>query len=246
MRWYSNKRIPFVIVSLCLSVSLNAKAKECEGIYLKDSKSSGMLVKKNNCLNLPHLSIGSVIELAPKGRLWLKSIPKNDDRPRHQLICQNRSNASLELNFSDPSSPWLSLLKLGHCADWVNNKLSCNDKSSKKLALYCVLPPIQEKLNTGTDTVMRTTSVKMRTLSPPTLSPENKKMLSIIHSELQLCKELSQVSQEMKIEWSVETNKTTHIQSITLDDALSRCTEAVIRTYPYPEFSEKKIFSSTY
>ncbi len=250
MMSYSHKTIVFLIISLGLLTSLPINAGECRGLYVKDSKSSGMIVKKNNCVDSPHLSAGSVVELAPKGRLWLKSVASDSISTKFQLICQNRSNQLLELEFSDNASPWLSLSKLTGCNDWVNNKLSCNGKKENQLALYCVSPPIQQKTVDDSGTIERTTSLKMRSFGKANAqTPVNQqKVLDTINSELQVCKQLNQTTQTLTIQWTVDLDKKVALdwKGISVDSALSSCTEAVITTYPYPTFSEAKTFNATF
>ena len=250
MTSYPHKTILFFIFSCALLASLNVNAGECRGLYVKDSKSSGMIVKKNNCLDSPHLSEGSVIELAPKGRLWLKSIASHETSTRFQLICQNRSNQLLQLEFSDNASPWLNLSKLNGCHNWTDNKLNCKGKKENELTLYCVLPPVPEKTAANAVTIERGTSVKMRSFddAKPSINFDEKKMLVIVNAELQVCKQLNQTTQALAISWIVDIESKISVDwgDVTINSGLSSCTKAVVTTFPYPKFSKTMVFNTTF
>ncbi|MCK5872190.1 MAG: hypothetical protein KAG26_05145 [Methylococcales bacterium] len=248
MASYLYKIIVLFIVSFGFLVSLTVNAGDCRGLYVKDSKSSGMIVKKNNCSDSPHLSASSIIELAPQGRLWLTSITKNESRAKFQLICQNRSNQLLQLAFSERISPWLNLSTLKGCSGWVDNKLSCNEKD--QLILYCVLPPIQPKIAAHSATIERTTSVRMRSFNNSNAQTkfDQNKVLDRINLELQLCKQVNQITQTLVIEWIVDSEDKISVKwgHTTIDKALSSCVQAVVTTYPYPKFSKTRIFNTTF
>ena len=152
----------FSVVNLCLLTSFHVQAGDCRAIYKQETHSSGVTVKENNCSQSPYLSTKSVIELAPKGRLWLKSIASEYVKSSFQLICQNELEHSVQLEFSDMLSPWLNVSKLGHCSGWVNHKLNCKITKSGQKGLYCVLSQLKEKTMIKPASPERTTSLRMR------------------------------------------------------------------------------------
>lgn len=248
-----NNIIILFIFSVCLLTSFRVGASECRKIYQQDSKSSGVTVKENSCLQTD-LSTGSVVELAPKGRLWLKSAPSEYVKSRFQLICQNRSGDSLQLAFSDMLSPWLSVSALGNCqSGWVNNKLSCKATDGKQQGLYCVLSALNKSINIKSTRPERTTSVKMREIKKIRSSSGkvinfDQKRLDFIKSELQLCKALNQVAGKINMQWTVNMDGQANVieRGSIENDALFACFEAVVTTFPYPEFSKKMTFKSTF
>ena len=236
---------------MCLLTSYRAGA-ECRELYLQDSKSSGAVVKGNNCLESPHLSVGTVVELAAKGRLWLKSVPSDYVKSRFQLICQNRSESYLSLELSDMLSPWLSLSKLKGCDSWVDNKLNCNDADGKPKGLYCVLSPLKENTVSQSSVPERTTSIKMRELGTLIDSSGDainfdEQQLEVLKSELQLCNTLNQVAGRISIQWAVDTDGTVNMVDGTIaKSTVLNCYKAVVGTFPYPSFNKKRVFKSTF
>jgi hypothetical protein len=221
-------------------------------LYQQDSKGSGVTVKRNNCSQPPYLSVGTVMELAPKGRLWLKSTPSEYVNSRFQLICQNRSSDSLQVEFSGMLSPWLSVPTL--CGSWVDNTLNCKAANGGQKGLYCVLSPLNERRASQSADPTRTTSVKMRELGGELRSSTGavinftQQKLDLIKSELYLCKSLNQIAAMDTMEWTVSTEGEVNVikASGMTNHALLACYKAVVTTFPYPIFAKQMTFKSTF
>jgi len=241
----------------CLFVfSFEANATECGVLQLQDNRSSGVSVTANKCQEAPYISLGSVFDLSTKGRLWLKSNPSQSANANFQVICQNRTNNTVQLEFSDILLPWLTQAKLKNCSGWVDNKLSCEGSMGEEKGIYCVLAFNKSSSNDQKEPI-RTTSVKMRGIglsNNSDKSPINsdiKKILESIKPELVLCKNLNQISGKSKISWSVDQNsKSPQIDIISAkeveDPLYSECLKTVITSFSYPKFSEKVTFNSDF
>lgn len=251
------KRILILSLSSFLFLSsTTTNASECGILQLQNNRSSGVTVKGNDCSNPSAISSGSIFELSSKGRLWLKSNPTEASNSNFQLICQNKTKSSIQLEFSDTQSPWLNQSTLNNCSGWANNKLTCDGNNGEKKGLYCVLS-IAKSTNKKSTQVERTTSVKMRSLISyvNTENPANditkQEILATIIPELKLCKDLNQYTMDAEISWNVEPS--TAKQNINIIStsglstaSLSECVKTVVRTFSYPSFSGKTSFNSAF
>ncbi len=248
-------RIIFLCSSSFLFLSSTAiNAAECGILKLQSNRSSGVTVQKNDCSELPAVSSNSIFELSPKGRLWLKSNEVKANNADFQLICQNKTADSIQIEFSASQSPWLNHSKLNNCSGWTNNKLTCDGNKGEKRGLYCVLS--LAKVAKKSTQVERTTSVKMRGLNSFIETKDidkhtSQQILAEINPELKLCKELNQYTMDAKISWNVEQNSGKQniniISTSGLNTAsLSECVKTVISTFSYPQLSKKISFNSTF
>jgi hypothetical protein len=242
-----------IILSVFLFTNINVSASECGIFNFQENKSSGVFINENKCSELPYISRGTIVELLPKARLWLKSIPSEKDDSNFQLICQNRSESIIKLEFSEQQSPWLNLSKMNNCKGWVKDKLSCegDEEKEEKLGVYCIKALIKKSSGkSGSEPIRRTTSIKLRGFKQ-SIRVNKDQVLKLLKPELKLCKKLNQVSQTMEIKWTVmPDNKVNEIQvnqaGKTVNDGLSACAEAVISAFMYPDFSKKEVFISSF
>jgi len=250
MSFFLNK---VIILSSFLLTTINVSASECGIFNFQENKSSGVFINENKCSELPYISQGTIVELLPKARLWLKSIPSEKDGSNFQMICQNRSDSIIKLEFSEQQSPWLNWSKMKSCKGWVEDKLNCEGDGDKdeKLGIYCVKASIKKSSGEGrSDQVERTTSIKLRGFKA-SAGVDKKQVLKLLKPELKLCKKLNQVSQTMEIKWTVmPDNKVNEIQvnqtGEIVNNGLSACAEAVISAFMYPDFSKKEVFISSF
>ncbi len=242
----------FYFISFLTLSGFNAVASECGVLQLQSNRSSGIRVKSNKCSELPYISVGTVFELAPQGRLWLKPTAPEHERLSFQMICQNRTEHLIQLEFSNPLSPWLSLAKLKNCSGWVDNKLSCDGNKGQKHGIYCVTAFLKPALSNSEKT-QRTSSVKMRTPTQgvgSNLYFDKQKLLAALKPELQLCKQVNEISQDIRVNWIVQMTKVKMFQVIAPEMpnkyGLSECMEAVVTAIPYPLFSRTVSFNSIF
>jgi len=219
-----------------------ASGSECGILQLQTNKSSAVRVQRNTCNEINAISFGTVIYLPAHGRLWLQSKAMMDNRKPYQMICQNRGQKTLELEFSASQSPWLNTQKHLHCSNWTNNKLSCHGQQSNQKGLYCVLSymkPVAERL-AG---VERTTSLKMRQLvivQPEKKISASQKIIQAITPELKLCKTVNQISSPVDLRWLISPTGVAKSIDIRLDgkqltdQAIRSCVESTLASFPYP------------
>ncbi|MCF6202930.1 MAG: hypothetical protein L3J59_04550 [Methylococcaceae bacterium] len=240
----------FFIISIFLLTTINSFALECGIFNYQENKSSGVFINDNKCSELPYISRETVVELLPKARLWLKSIPSKEVSS-FQMICQNRSKSIIKLEFSEQQSPWLNLLKMNNCNGWTEDKLSCDGDKDGDLGVYCVKALIKNKSGeSGANTAERITSVELRDVKS-SAGIEKKQILDLLKPELKLCKKLSQVSQAMEIKWTVmPDNEVNEIQvnqeGKAVNNEVSACMEAAVSAFMYPDFFKKEIFISSF
>ena len=245
---YINGLSVFFSISILL-LSANASASECGVLRLQNNHSTGVNIKENKCNEQPYIAIGAVIDLAAKGRLWLKSNHSPAIGSEFQMICQNETGRLLELEFSDMSTPWLNQGKLNGCTGWVNKKLSCEAKMGERNGLYCVLAFSQSNASNKHKKMERSTSVKLRgkisshQAVTAFSSAEKQQLFNTIEPEVALCKQLNQITTDIKVNWSVDNNAQVEGLNVSMieplnNDYLSECVKAVINTIQYPDLNE--------
>jgi hypothetical protein len=244
---YIKQMIAFIIINIFL-ISTNVSASECGVLRLQNNRSTGVYVKENKCNEHPYIAIGTIIDLAAKGRLWLKSNQSPVIGSEFQMICQNETGRPVELEFSDMLTPWLSQGKLNNCSGWINKKLSCEVKMGERNGLYCVLAFFQADTNNKLKQMERSTSVKLRGSissleSVNTFSSTDKQQLfNTIEPELDLCKQLNRITTDIKVSWSVDKDAEVKGANVSmaepLNDYLSECVKSVINTIQYPALTK--------
>ncbi len=249
-----NKQLSFFcLISVITMSSFNAEASECGVLKLQSNRSSGISVKSNKCSELPYVSMGAVFEMAPRGRLWLKSNATVHDNQGFQMICQNRTEQAIQLEFSGPLSPWLSLARLKNCSGWVNNKLSCDGNNGESQGVYCVSAELNPVSRNSTEQVQRSSSVKMRDknqLANTNTRLNKQQLLESLKPEFKLCKQLNEVSQDIQVNWVVQMTKVKMFEVILPkllnNNGLSECMKAVVTAISYPMFSRTENFNSIF
>ncbi len=241
------------LICVLLLLAAPVFAMECGDLQLYSDRSSGIQVQGNNCTDSSFLSEGARINVASKGRLWVRSI--QDSNNAYQMICQNSGSGSVNLEFSGTTPPFLNLASLTNCQGWANNKLSCSGSQAEKSALYCVLSRKRIKA-AGEKKIERTTSVKMRDITQMLKAKKeiaeqrNQTVIDDIAPELKICKDLYQIAGKVEVDWTVENNQaqeTINIISPEKNDqgVLSECVESVITTFSYPGINRKTSFNMT-
>lgn len=241
----------------CLLLSFNAISAECGVLQLQNNRSSGVSVKSNECNEPSNISIGTVFDLSARGRLWLKSLGTGYSDHEFQMICQNRTAQTVQLAFSEPFLPWLSIANLKNCSGWVDNKLSCDGNNAEKYGIHCVLAFIKPDKRSKTEHIERTSSVKMRDVSQlfeadnsEYDSFDKQQLVETLVSELKLCKKLTGFTQDVSINWVVQMAEVKMFNVLTPwaqnNEAFSACISAVISTTSYPRFSKEVSFKSVF
>lgn len=238
---------------ILLSIHIPVNASDCGVLRLQTNRSIGVTVMENKCDKPLYLSIGSRIEMLERGRLWLKSNPEAVIGSAFQMICQNKTEKNLQLEFSELLTPWLSLSKLNGCSGWINNKLTCEKSNGGSNGLYCVLAYNKPDTQRPSGKIERTTSAKIRglnlSLQPKDASPNTGNLLDALKHDVKLCKQLNQITTVIKVNWHVDTDsraKQINIHSAgTNNHDLTECVKSVISTFQYPEFPEEVTFDLT-
>lgn len=238
-------------LTICLGSSCSVVyASECGVMLLQDNRSNGVSISENKCTQPTDIAIGTKIDLSSNGRLWLKSSQDPSIGKHFQLICQNQTDRSLQLDFSGFLTPWLNLSVLNECTGWVNNQLRCEGKSSQNGGFFCVLAFEKASSSTLADSssIERSTSVKVRGFGDDPDQPFDKsQLLAEISNDLALCKQLNQHASGLSIRWSVDANKSVSNFNISPDttsagNALSECIQTVVSTFNYPGFNKAETF----
>ncbi len=250
------KQTALITIINAILFSFTASASDCGVLKLQNNRSSGVSVRANQCAEPPNIAIGTVFDLSAQGRLWLKASASKYSKHEFQMICQNRTGQTMSLEFSEPFLPWLSFTKMKNCSGWVDNKLSCEGHNGEQKGLYCVLAFIQPNIVNEAGQIERTSSVKMRDISRLFESEEKyksfdkQKLVDTLVSELRLCKNLSNVDQEVRVEWIVQKAEVTKFNVLTAalqnNMVFSECVKSVISTTPYPMFSREVSFNSVF
>ncbi|MCH9698177.1 MAG: hypothetical protein K0U68_08755 [Gammaproteobacteria bacterium] len=226
-----------------------AYASECGVMLLQDNRSNGVSVSENKCTQPSYISIGTKIDLSSNGRLWLKSSQDPVIGKHFQLICQNQTDRSLQLDFSGFLTPWLNLSALNECTGWINNQLRCEGQSGQRNGFFCVLA--FEKASSAladSSNIERSTSVKVRGFGNNAAESFDKsQLLAEISNDLVLCKQLNQHVTTLSIRWSVDANKTVSNFNISPEpqlagNALSECAQTIVSTFNYPVFNKAETF----
>lgn len=244
------------LTNIILLNGINAGAEECGVIQIRQNRSSGISIKANECKELPYISMGTNFDLSAKGRLWVKSNPSAFLDSEFQMICQNRTESTIQLQFADTLPPWLSQAKLNNCSGWTDDKLSCEGQKGEKNGIYCVLTFYKSVPENKTYQIDRTTSVKMRSMESLQKSYANsiqsakRQTIEAINPEISLCKKLNQINQVIKINWTVSNREVKGIDITLMNKQIeggwSECFESVISTFSYPNFPEKVTFNTTF
>jgi hypothetical protein len=243
----------FCFISLLMLFGFNVGASECSAFQLQNNRSSGISVKSNKCSELPYISVGTIFDLAPQGRLWLKSSVSEHGEQDLLMICQNRTEQAIQLEFSDPSSPWLSFVKLKNCSGWIDNKLSCDGDNGEKQGIYCVTAFLKPVLKSVSEQTERTSSVKMRVPNQSIGSSshlDKQQLLEALKPELKLCKRLNEISQDIRVSWVVQMTMVKMFEvktpKISNKYGLSECMKSVVTAISYPMFSRVESFNSIF
>ncbi len=246
------------VITLLLPVTRTI-ASECGVMQLKSNRSTGVTVKQNKCDTPPYIALGTVVDLSANGRLWLKSNQSPVIGSAFQLICQNKTSGSFQIEFSEMLTPWLNQEKLNNCSGWIDNKLDCKGNMGEKNGLYCVLTfdKAVSKTNKQNQQMERTTSVKIRgvgALTATTKTPddeEKQEIVDTLKSDIALCKQLNKIPTTISVNWIVNNNAEAKkiqvsVKNNTPNRFLTECIETVINTYQFPLYSTNVSFKSTY
>jgi hypothetical protein len=203
-------------------------AAECGQAKLVEAGSSSVNVTKNTCSEQSRIGLGSVLELSSGSRMWLKFDPSATGET-FQLICQNKAADTVKVNVASTTDPWIKPEGVKNCDKWKNNKLSCESNSGESHSFFCAIAKAKVE---SSDTVPKmTTSVKMRAVNvfsvPVPVSAED--VIKNIKPEIELCKNLYNVSEKVGMGWTVSLGK---IQDLTIDSNNSdfvACVEAAVK-----------------
>lgn len=245
--------INLLIIGCIQSTQSQAWADECGVLEYEANKSSGVSVTNNQCHLPTEISKGVIIKMTPKSRLWLKSKQSETIASNFQLICQNRTNNQISLEFSGMVSPWLSVEKLNQCTGWIRNRLSCSGTQGEPDGIVCVLAFFEKnKVIADQTTIQRTTSVKMRNIQVLEDREQIKRYKQQLYEEMsldvQICKQLDNRGRKMNLKWTVEPggkiifnwDKDVQLANTT---ALISCAKAVVSSVDYPVFKEQEPFA---
>lgn len=197
-----NQRIVLLALNMGLVLSslvaADVMAAGCQA-KLVEAGSTGVSVSKNTCQEQSKITLGSVLELSPGSRMWLKFDP-NPTGESFQLICQNRSASAITVSVAGTAAPWIKPQGVKNCEQWKNSKLLCDSSSGEKSSFFCAIA--SAKPEKAKNPMEVTTSVKMRGLFPlPTVTVDE--VIKNIQPDIELCKNLYNVSEKTEMSWTV-------------------------------------------
>jgi len=237
------------IIGLSLHSSL-VTAGECKFIELVKSKSSGTEIVKSRCSNENGLTIAGQLSLAAGGRAWIRSGHK-EASAHQQVICQNKSLATIDLKITQLQAPWISVTNIENCNTWSKNRLSCDIAQGQKL--FCIRAELKQPISRR-QAQERTTSVAMRSIT------QNKKIssglqalsgglvadirtlrntlnieIAMLQPEIDLCRQLFQTEKNIKLLWNINTLGEVSESSVLNSEAdnFGSCLNTIISTHVY-------------
>lgn len=203
----------------------NAMAAECGQAKLIEAGSASVNVSKNKCQEQSRLSLGAVLELPSGSRMWVKFDPRSGES--FQLICQNKSSASVSVNVASATAPGIKPQGLKNCEQWVGNKLSCESSDGEKNSFFCALAGVKQKLSSAAPGVR--TSVKMRALLGKVTMPPAEEVIERIKPDVELCKNLYNISGKLDTSWSVSLGAVKDLAVHSENNDLVSCVEGVVK-----------------
>jgi hypothetical protein len=227
MRNKTNQRIALATLSVGVLLSSlaanNVVAAECGQAKLIEAGSVGVNVTNNPCQSKSRLNLGSTVEMPSGARMWLKFDPVGGEG--FQLICQNKSANPVSVNLASTNTPWIKPQGLKNCDKWTANKLSCDSSEGEKNSFFCAIASTKPKHSNAAPEV--TTSIKMRSILPPTVPIED--IIKDIKPEIELCKNLYNVSEKLSMSWTVSLGIIKDLSVNSQNPDLVACVEGVIK-----------------
>lgn len=232
-----------LIIIACGLSPLTAAAASCSVVeYLREKSAlSDMVV--NPCLSENTAGVGTVFQMHPGGRLWLKSLSTNDPSLNYQLICRNKSRKPTKVSVTSFLLPWIQTSGFVSCNSWVENKMECKNSNGDPDVLFCAFAAMKKpEINQD---IQRTTSLSMRGVpgedasnaSARALSVQADQVTDLMKPEIDLCRNVYQNQQNLRVEWVVKTtgkiNQPT-IKEPVPDEGFSACVLDVIKNFSYP------------
>ena len=234
-----------VLLFILFLVNTTIAASDC-GVFqvMKNKSHGGVNVTENKCNSSEMVSLGTVFELPPQSRLWLKSASDMSEQYT-QIICQSRSSTTVKLEITDVKEPWV-LASGVSCNGWIKNRLSCDGESGQRNAFFCAVSEVN-RLALNNSKMERTTSVKIRGIklivnqqvnSDKDKADKIEKVLTLIKDEAGLCRDLFQPKQEVEIGWELVAGKAINVNVFSPDgteELFTDCVKDVVLGFDYPK-----------
>lgn len=224
-----NQRIALLALNVGLLLGgfavSSVMAAECGQAKLVEAGSSGVSVSQNTCQEQSRVTIGSVLELLPGSRMWLKFDP-NLAGESFQLICQNKSAGAVNVNIASTATPWIKPQGLKNCEQWKNNKLFCEGSGGEKNSFFCAIA--SAKPDKSKNPMEVTTSVKMRGIPMPAVVPVED-VIKSIKPDIELCKNLYNVSEKAEMSWTVSFGIIKDLSVSSENKDFIACVEGVVK-----------------
>lgn len=202
-----NQKVVLSALYAGLLMASHVMAAECGQAKLVEAGSTNVSVSKNTCTDNSQISLGSVLELSSGSRMWLKFNPSARGET-FQLICQNKSSGAVKVNVTSTTDPWVKPEGIKSCEKWKNNKLSCESNSGEKNSFFCALAKAKVDTSDAASKMAMTTSVKMRGVLPiPAVTVSADDIIASIKPEIELCKTLYNVTDQVEMSWTVSSGK---------------------------------------
>jgi hypothetical protein len=191
-------KLPLAFLSLFFLSTASAES-DCGLIELQTKRSFNTTVISNPCTSEDILGLGSVIQISPGGRIWIKGSSLASNTPI-QLICQNNNHRTVLVKLSSLLAPWIRINNLNHCKTWIEQRLVCHDEKTKEKIFLCALSIT--KITSPNKHIQPTTSVKMRAINIDKQNIADQIILAI-QADIELCLKL--FNQQTQL-WSITTD----------------------------------------
>lgn len=227
-------------------------AEICGLMELQENKSTAITVKRNVCPDNKYIARGSTITMLPGSRLWLKSNPSVSSEFRFQLICQNMSGRSMDVQIADLFPPWLMIDKSETCTGWIDSKLSCKDATENRSIFFCALSA-DSNAEYQRENTANSLSVKIRSLSEKSQHEDSEDMdkrlandQEAVIKEMKLCKTVNNIVKTSQFTWRIEPAGAKYtvdiINSAKHNEAYFECVKSVLESFPYSQYRESVTF----
>lgn len=254
----SSKFVRFFLIA-CRSVIFGcglipwaATGGECPVLEFLQEKSQMADMLVNPCLSEHSAGVGTVFQLHPGGRLWLKTQTAPDSSSLYQLICRNKSRKVSKVSVTGFALPWIQAGGFASCNQWIENKMECKNPDDSQDVLYCAIAATTkpEKIQG----IQRNTSLTMRSVISDAKSHEASQSIAnaigqlaaLIKPEIDLCRHAYQNRESLTIQWVIKATggiSQPMIKDQVADGEFAACIFDVVKNFHFPSLAEDLPFS---
>lgn len=222
--------LPFWVL---MSVNASVLAAECGVLHFQKNRSSKTNVHLNQCPSDTDLSLGTELELGVGARVWLESFKTNASDNNMQIMCQNKSSATVRIKIAKPYLTWIEPLGFERCSTWsVNKPLTCQTTDAN-VGLKCAITPHKQVAIKSQDSEGGAVIVRGG-------GPKKLKVItysSTIASDVQLCRDILGINTPFTVTATLTTNGavvSAAVPAPELDPQFVGCALDALNTHNFP------------